>query len=178
MTESGRREQRRLYVIDTSSIIQPRRLLSEEKSAEKDRVFAKLGQLVDDGTLAFPPQVYDELKRYEDEKEDRPFEWARKFKEQAMLGVSTDDLLAAVARVVEVVENLVDYDKPSPVDDADPYVVALALHLAESGRVVTVITEDRNDRADKTSMQSACALLGLPALTIRVFLKHSGIWPR
>jgi hypothetical protein len=170
----------RLYVIDTSSIIHPRRLLAQESSAEKDRVYEALGRLVAEGALLFPPQVYDELDRVYDEGdvEDRPYEWARKHKDRAIGDVTTEQLFAAVRAVQEAVDNLVDFDKPSPGDDADPYVVGLALHLTGMGHKVTVITEERNDRADKTSIGSACALFSLPALSVRVFLRHVGIWPR
>lgn len=170
----------RLYVIDTSSIIQPRRLLGNEKGAEKDRVYTAMGELVLQGALMFPPQVYEELSRFHEEGdlEDRAFAWAQKHRDVATGRISLEQLFEAVRAVQEVVDNLVDYEKPSPAEDADPYVVGLALHFVRQGRAVTVITEERNDRADKTSMGSACALLELPALSLRVFLKHVGIWPR
>ena len=169
----------RVYVIDTSSIIEPRRLLAQEKAAEKDRVYGALGTLVGEGTLMFPPQVYEELDRFHDqaELEDRAYEWARMHKEKAVGTVSVEELFEAVRSVQLVVDNLVDFDKPSPGEDADPYVVGLALRLVQCGQSVSVITEERNDRAEKTSMGSACALLGLPALSLRVFLRHVGIWP-
>lgn len=170
----------RVFIIDTSSIILPRRLLAQTAGSAKDALYAELGTLVEDGSLLFPPQVHEELNRYheEDDPEDRAWAWTRKYKDLACQNISPEDLFGAVRRVQEVVDNLVDYEKESPADDADPYVVGLALIVASRGARVTVVTEERNDRAEKTSMQSACALLGLPALTMRVFLHHLGIWPK
>jgi hypothetical protein len=151
-----------------------------ESSAEKDKVYAALGRLVAEGTLLFPPQVCEELERFhdEDDREDRAYLWAKEHRDSAIGDLTIEQLFDSVRAVQSVVDNLVDYDKASPGEDADPYVVGLALHLAGEGRNVTVITEERNDLAHKTSMGSACALLSLPALSMRVFLKHAGIWPK
>lgn len=171
-------ENPRLYVIDTSSIIDPRRLLSSEPAAEKNRVYRELGALVKQGTLLFPHQVCEELKRFhDDDPEDRPYLWAHEHKDAANGGFGIADLFDAVRTVNAAVDNLIDYDKPSPGDDADPWVVGLALYLKQAGRTVSVITEDRNDRPEKTSMQSACGVLEISALSVRVFLRSLGIWP-
>ncbi|MEJ7763935.1 MAG: hypothetical protein WKF86_00400 [Acidimicrobiales bacterium] len=48
-------------------------------------------------------------------------------------------------------------------EQADPYVVGLALELATDGHTVTVITEDVRDRLPtKSSMSSACEALNVP----------------
>jgi len=171
----------RLYVIDTSSIIEPRRLLANEKRSVQARVYAALGNLVDTGELMFPVQVYEELHRYRDvggADIDRPFVWAQTHKDTAMGDVPLETLFESVRRVQATVDNLVDFTKTSPGDDADPYVVGLALHFKKAGFSVTVITEDRRDQASKTSIQSACAMLELPAFGIQAFLRLKGIWPK
>lgn len=43
---------------------------------------------------------------------------------------------------------------------------------------ITVVTEDRTDRADKTSIHSACGLLNISSITVRAFLRSLGIWPK
>ena len=53
----------RVYVIDTSSVIEVRRLLSQANRARVDAVFARLSQLVREGALRFPAQVCEELVR-------------------------------------------------------------------------------------------------------------------
>ena len=167
----------RVYVIDTSSIIEIRRRMSQATLPELKSVFEKLGTLVDGGTLLFPQQVYGELEQGNKNlggADDAPFEWIHAHRGQA---VKDTKLFAQVRRVLEVAPNLVDKEKISGPDQADPWVVALALSLVEGGRAVTVITEDRNDRLDKTSVQSACGLLGIPAMSITAFLQHKGYWP-
>ena len=79
---------------------------------------------------------------------------------------------AAVARVARGF-----MDKTQGADEADPWVVALALSLVEQGKRVTVITEDRRDRLNKTSIQSVCGLLGIPGISIVAFLQHNGYLP-
>jgi hypothetical protein len=166
----------RVYVIYTSSVIEIRRRMSQATKAELKAVFDKLGTLVDGGTLFFPQQVYGELEQGNENlggADDAPFEWIHAHRGQA---VQDTKLFAHVRRVLEVALNLVDKDKTSGPDEADPWVVALALSFLEDGRAVTVITEDRNDRLDKTSVQSACGLLGIPAMSIVAFLQYKGFW--
>jgi hypothetical protein len=168
----------RLYVIDTSSVIDVRRLLSPASVAELKRVYDQLTRIVVSGRLVFPVQVVEELEWGHEslgDADDLPFEWARDNRISASPKAA---LFAAARRVLEVAPTLLDADKVTGRDEADPYVVGLALELHESGRRVTVITEDRVDRPDKMSMQSACGLLELPAVSMRVFLDHQGIWPR
>jgi hypothetical protein len=133
----------RIFVIDTSSVIHVRRLLSQAKRPELDMVYRRLGDLVNDGRLVFPQQVYEELKRGNESAgsmDDPAFERVRANREK---GVPDIHLFEVTRRVLEVAPTLLDKDKVSPVDEADPYVVALALALVESGNAVTVITEDR-----------------------------------
>lgn len=143
-------------------------------------MYSALTDMVDEGELLFPPQVYEELARARDDgdEDDLPCDWAKQNKDEAIGGVTPIQLLEAVIDVQKVVDNLVDVSKPSPGDDADPYVVGLALHFKRLGHEVTVITEDRRDFKSKTSMQSACALLHIPALSMRAFLGYKAIWPR
>lgn len=114
---------------------------------------------------------------HDGDPDDRAFFWADKHKDDAQGDVSIADLFEPVRIVNAAVDNLIDYDKASPGDDADPWVVGLALHLKQEGRKVSVVTEDRNDRPEKTSVQSACGVLEIPALTLRAFVKSLGIWP-
>jgi hypothetical protein len=73
--------------------------------------------------------------------------------------------------------DVIDPDK-SGEDEADPHVLALSLYLSDEGFAVTVVTEDRKDRPDKISLNTACGLLRLPCLPLRIFLRRLGIWPK
>jgi hypothetical protein len=64
------------------------------------------------------------------------------------------------------------------VEEADSYVLALAVHLKRLGHEVTVLTEETKNRPDKLSMNTACGLLRLWCLAIEPFLVDRGIWTR
>lgn len=60
-------------------------------------------------------------------------------------------------------------------DEADPYVLALALGLKGEGRDVRVVTQERKSVVRKMSLASAAGYLGLPAVDVRTMLKFEGI---
>lgn len=162
-----------VWVIDTCSIVEVRRKVQTSKQAA---VYRRLKKRVEEGSLVFPVQVYDELKRAKSNdttKEDKPFEFAEATKKTATrLGTSYD----FVVRVMAATPKVLDIDKPAGSDEADPYILALALKLSQDGHLVTVITEERKDRPDKMSLNTACGLLRLPCVPIVAFLESEGIW--
>ena len=86
----------------------------------------------------------------------------------------------AIQKVREVlahpqVRNVLDPDKTG-VDEADPYVLGLAVFLKDQGEV-TIITEERKDRPGKMSLNTACGLLRLYCLSMEPFLAQQKIWP-
>lgn len=85
---------------------------------------------------------------------------------------------SAVKRVLERVSDVIDPDKASGAEDADPYVIALALRLREAGEDATVVTEDRKDKPAKMSLATACGLWSIPTVPFEAFLAHLGIWTR
>jgi hypothetical protein len=88
--------------------------------------------------------------------------------------VASTELFEDVRAVLDAVPTLVDADRTSG-EDADPYVVALARKKINEGLTVVVITEDRNDEAGKTCIQSACGQLLIPAMRMRTYLRGLGI---
>ena len=70
---------------------------------------------------------------------------------------------------------LLDPDKIG-VDEADPYVLALAEHLRQLGNFPRVLTEDRKNRPYKIALAAACGLVGIPVVPIVPFLSSRGIW--
>ena len=105
---------------------------------------------------------------------DRPCEWAKSNRELATRH-GTD--YAALKQILShpQVRRVVDQDKIG-VEEADPYVLALAYKLRETHNV-TVLTEETRDRPDKLSMNTACGLLKLVSLRMEAFLEDRGIWP-
>ena len=166
-----------IYVIDTSSVTEIRRQFSQLSRSALKSVYDKLSPLVNNGTLLFPIQVYQELE-YGNVTlkglDDVPFEWISQHRHQA---IPDTDLFDHVRRVLEIAPSLVDSDKARGTDEADPWVVGLALSLMDQGDRVTVITEDRRDRLNKTSIQSACGLLSIPAISVVAFLQFKQYLP-
>lgn len=71
---------------------------------------------------------------------------------------------------------VVDTEKTTGVEQADPYVIELAVGIMEGGRPATVITEDHKDKPAKMSLSTACGLWRVPVVPLLPFLAHSGIW--
>jgi hypothetical protein len=81
-----------------------------------------------------------------------------------------------VKQVLAVAPRLLDTNKPKALDEADPYIAALALQLQRERQTVTVITEDRKDSPRKLSLTTACGLLRLVVLPIEAFVEQQGIY--
>ncbi|MBU6482962.1 MAG: DUF4411 family protein [Nitrospirae bacterium] len=161
-----------IAVKDTSSIIQVRRIVAR---ADQPSVFEKLTSLVTTGKLAFPKEVLKELERWANpETQDFPLEWARS---NAPLASVHSVPLETVRAVLAEVPEILDPDKDG-VEEADPYVLALAMRLQNEGYQVTILTEERKDRPDKMSMNTACGVLRIPCLPVETFLSRNGIWRR
>ena len=164
--------QARLWIIDTSSIIESRRIVS--RTAEK-QILEALTKQVTAGVLVFPKQVLAELERYYlPENPDPQFKWAKFNAANASRKTDYERVKIVLMRVPTVM----DPEKQSPVDEADPYVISLALELRERDQNPTVITEDRKDQPRKMSLATACGLWEIPTVPLEAFLAHAGIWTR
>jgi Domain of unknown function (DUF4411) len=161
------------WVIDTSSIIEVRRFVPR---TDQPTVFGRLDVLVISDSLVYPAQVVDELERYSDASSnnpDLPFQWAKRNQVRASRhGPQFEKVREVLAH--PQVRNILDPEKTG-VEEADAYVLGLAMHLKDQGEV-TVITEERRDRPDKLSMNTACGLLRLYCLSMKPFLAQQGIW--
>ena len=103
-----------------------------------------------------------------------PFQWAKKNQVRATrYGPQFEKVREVLAH--PQVRNILDPDKTG-VEEADPYVLGLAMYLKDQGDV-TVITEERRDRPGKLSMNTACGLLRVYCLSMEPFLAEQGIWP-
>lgn len=159
-----------IWIIDTSSIIKIRR-----DYAKKDQIiiYEKLTLLINDDRLVYPIQVYDELARGTNQKKidnDLPFKFAKETKKHATRLGHQYETLAEILSHPEV-STIVDHEKVG-VEEADPYILALAMHLKNNNMDVTVITEEKNDRPDKISMSSACGILKLYSVPIIPFVNN------
>ncbi|MCY4102235.1 MAG: DUF4411 family protein [bacterium] len=158
------------WILDTSALIEFKRLLP---MPEQWNAFVRLGSLVDNGRIAMPRQVLAEATKVS--HPDVPGAWAAAMRERLQHPVDPGYhfLRLAMARAGDVV------DSNKTTEDADPYVVALALHARERGFDVMVVTADVVDRLPiKISLATACARLNVDTATPEEFLAASGIWPR
>ena len=161
-----------VWVIDTSSI---NLVFRDRPPADQSKAAALLTRLVQAGQLVFPPQVVEEMKRYAPAKKfgpHPPLRWALSVQATACSAPALDTVKNDV---LSKVPDVVDYQKPSPGDDADPYVLGLALELQRSGRTVRVITEETRKRPDKLALSTAAGVLGIAAVTLPAFLKTQGL---
>jgi len=87
-----------------------------------------------------------------------------------------EPLHAFVAKAFKVpqVRRVLDPDKDH--EEADPYVLALALKFRAAGHWVGVITEDRRSRPTKLSLSDARGLLRIVSMSMEPYLEQQGIW--
>jgi hypothetical protein len=165
-----------VFVIDTSSVIQVRQVMSQATTPKVTAVYARLIALAQRGVLRFPRAVIDEIKigATKAATPDPATSWATACDK---LAVANHQVFTEAKEVLKEVPDLLDVNKTSTTDEADPYVVGLALKLSRAGETVTVVTEETRDSPAKTSMNSACGIMRIPSLSIRVFLARQKIWP-
>lgn len=167
----------RIWVIDTGSIIEIRRGLPLRV---RRRIVAELDSRAMTGAIVFPPEVLGELARAAETikkkgASDPPLAWAKKHE---LNGTRYGHLLDGAKAVIRRVENLIDASKVSVegIDDADPHVIALAVHLKSEGEDVTIIAEDFNSTPRKTGLADAAGVFGIPCVRFRTFLITEQIW--
>jgi hypothetical protein len=163
-----------IWVIDTSAVIEVRRGLVPRPNMQQ--VYDDLSAMVGDGALVFPPEVLMELEAWSNPSSapDLPLQWARKNEAQA---TRFKHPIGYWKMVMTEAGDVIDPDKTGA-DEADPHILALSVYLTDEGFTVTVVTEDRKDRPDKISLNTACGILRVPCLPVKIFLRRLGIWPK
>lgn len=158
----------RLWVVDTSSLIQIRQ--AGISSAKQAAVFRKLTRLVEAHLVVFPPQVREELEWVQaDHPSDAALAWVRQVKADAERAANLDTVRRVLAKAPLLI------DAASERDQADPYVVALALDSQDLGGV-SILSDDRRDRYDshggiqKVSVATAAGLWDVPVVPLAGFI--------
>ena len=164
-------EPQQYFVFDTSSLIAIREIVP---AANRRGVLARLMQLVKAGELVFPSEVLDELERHARDN-DPILDWVVAAKPLAVRFGPQFDALRIVMSNPQA-KRVIDADKATGIDEADPHVLALAVHLKQHASVV-VVTEETRDRGNRTSMTTACGVLRLFRLPMKAFLAERKIWP-
>ena len=166
-----------IYVMDTSGLLDLKRDLSQETKQEKERVWTSVGGRMDRGNVVFPVHVLWELKRYhrETEKDDWPYETVAAANPDKAMPFTDMEMTNEVRRVLASCSAVLDAQKASGEDEADPWVVAMALKLVEDGERVVVVCDDRKDTAVKMSLRTACGIHGIGTISARAFAHQTGI---
>ena len=120
-----------------------------------------------------PKETVGELRRErQDRRRPRAIDWALAVEAVACRTVpSWDDTRAVLSTIPEIVDAASD----SAIEEADPYVLALARALKAAGRDACVVTEETRDAPWKVALATACGVLRIPAVTLREFLVTAGV---
>ena len=159
-----------IWVVDTSALIQ---IKSSIPHGQRPHVFIALTALVTEGRLMFPPQVLHELERdSEGHAPDQVCSWALSVEATACaLAASYEEVKAVLAIVPDVLDSM----KDPRVDEADPYVIALAGRLRLEGHDARVVVQETRDSPRKLSLNTACGMLGIPSVPLLGLLRAEGI---
>lgn len=142
------------YCIDTSALIDAWRV------NYRPEVFPTLwtedlANLISEGFLVAPQQVFEELKQGDDEL----FEWAKTHKE--MFKDLDEEQVNLVRQIESKFRDLVDFNKSTA--DADPFIIALA-----KSRGLTVITSEKSN-PNKPRIPDVCKEYEVKCLTVIEF---------
>lgn len=170
----------RLWVADTCALLQVRRCVvpadNRQTHSARKQVFQELEELVVAGRLVFPNETYAELKdghsQLGEATQDHPLQFAERCKKAAVRAANLDIVKELGAHTL--VRRVVDPNAEK--DEADVYVLSVAVELQRAGTTVGVLTQERKDLVTKLSMNTACGLLGLVCLPMEAFLHQEGIW--
>lgn len=159
-----------VWVLDTSSLVQIRRSVA---NSQKAGVLARMTEMVIRGRLVFPKQVVEELERMADpQNPDDQYKWAEQHEEMASRHAPS---LEEVKGVLGAVPSVLDPDKDTGAEEADPYILAMATCLRAKGLDARIVTEETRDMPRKMSLRTAGGLLGVPSVPLRAFLDFEGI---
>ena len=151
-------------MIDTGALIALKRLLPV---GDQWPLLTRMSMLVEEGHLAFPRQVANEVKHVQ--WPDAPGAWAAGNKGWGVHPQPRDEYLAEALGAAQ----LTDPNAEPDIEPADPYIVAMALQIRDSnpGCAVYVVTTDRIDRMPpKESILTACNRLDLQCSTPEEFV--------
>ncbi len=161
-----------LWVADTCALSQVRRIARVGKAGEV-AVFKELTKRVLDGRIIYPAEVISELKQ-QGSSPFYPYHWADGHRAKATPKTPLFDNVKELLKDPQV-KLVLDPTKTGTPEEADPYVLALALRHKMAGDEVVVLSEERRDRPNKLSVNTACGLLRLYCLPIEAFLVQEAI---
>lgn len=154
-----------IWIVDASSLIE---IKKNFELTTQQEAFKLLEDMVFKGQIAIPNQVIKEICQYK--TPDTVSHWVQKIKPKLKYSSKVEPKF--VKMIQEEYTNFSDPDKE--IDDADPYVVALACQLRDQGKIPCVVTEDIVDRKTK-AIFSVCTEEKINCIDIREFLSRLGV---
>jgi hypothetical protein len=151
------------YCIDTSALID---LKNRYPQAVFPALWREMEELVDDGRLIAPSDVFEELKRGDDEIS----QWAKQH--NTMFRPQGADLIREAGEVLKQVPDLADPNKIGA--HADPFVVALACMEHRYGQsqlfqYSCVVVSHESRSKGRRRIADACVYFGIECVTLPIF---------
>ena len=114
-----------------------------------------------------------ELERGADtQSPDAQYQWAKKYEGKATERAPS---LEEIKKILDAVPTVLDPDKDIGVEEADPYVLAVAVRLRAEGKDARIVTEETKEFPRKMSLRTAAGLLGVPSVPLKAFLRFEKI---
>ena len=161
------------YVIDTSSLINIRMFYPISIFTS---FWDKLDGLALEGRLASPQTVLEELGQKDD---DYLINWARSHKDKLIYTDYSEHFLQYVEEIMDRFPELID--NKSTKEQADPYVIALALEYRDNPQQklvrydVNVVTEESlKNKSKKTKIPEVCDYYKIPCYKMIEMAENEG----
>jgi len=151
-----------VFLLDANALIDMKSI----SVADQWEVFSALANHVDHGKVTIPLHVINEVGGPKVQHPDMPGAWAKGMQTRMRHALEADPTY--VATVMAQTPNLLDPDADT--EQADPYVLALALQLHGNGDSPVVVTKDRTDRPPRISLFTACSHFDIDCWWLEDFL--------
>ncbi|HEY4963563.1 MAG TPA: DUF4411 family protein [Candidatus Saccharimonadales bacterium] len=162
-------ETERIYIIDSSIFIELNRI--NENSIEIPKpVWDKLDELLTSGKIISHRYVYEEIVSASKDP-DKVSAWLAPKKEYFPLETPEQ-----VAYMIEVVQKYPKLVKPeNEKEDADPWLVALAIdnNKSENEKEFILVTQENQNKT--TNLPAACKNFGIMTISLKQFLEEVSI---
>lgn len=158
-----------VYVVDSSSFISLNRFDSEVFELP-ERVWKRLDELLEDGTIISSRYVYEEVVT-DSKKPDKVSAWLKPKKTHFVK--PTNQQVLYMAEAVNGFSGLVDPD--SEKEQADAWLVALAREKSEQDPETEFVMVTQENKKSPIKIPAACRKHGIRTINQKEFLAEVGI---
>ncbi|MCY4656359.1 MAG: DUF4411 family protein [Gammaproteobacteria bacterium] len=163
----------RIWVLDTSALIEIKQLLNPEY---RRQVFEELTKVCNDRRILYPIKVLKELQEVtKTGVVDLPLAWAKKNQDLGCRLGTCDEELETV-RNHPIARFTPEMTKLKNERDADPYILATALKLKSLGEHPVVVTQESRKQIPQVPLNIAAGSLGFPSIHLYALLLELGVW--